>query len=424
MKVLIIGGGGREHALAWKIAQSDGPTRLYVAPGNAGIARHGELYEKKATDIPALVEFSDWANIDLAVVGPESPLIAGIVDALRARQIKVFGPSQAAAALEGSKVFAKELMARYNIPTASFQVFDDAGRAKAYLEAQPDGPIVVKADGEAAGKGAIVCKSRSEALGAVESIMVERIFGASGDRIVIEECLVGEEASLMAFVDGETIVPMIPSQDHKRAFDRDEGPNTGGMGCYAPVPSVTPEIFNEALNRILHPAVKAMASEGKPYQGCLYAGIMMTDRGLMTLEFNCRFGDPESQAVLPLLKNDFLEILQAAAEGRLREVKAEWSDKKAVCVVMASGGYPGSYETGKPIAGLEEAARLPDVVVFHAGTAEKDGQVVTAGGRVLGVTGFGDSFQEAILRAYQGVRTIHFEKAHYRSDIAKRVVGR
>ncbi|MCC6445175.1 MAG: phosphoribosylamine--glycine ligase [Armatimonadetes bacterium] len=424
MNALLVGGGGREHALAWKMAQSPSLTRLYAAPGNAGMASCADLLSARATDLPALTEFAEKKRIDLAVVGPESPLIAGLADALLSRGTRVFGPTQAAAALEGSKVFSKELMAKYNIPTPPFQVFDEAGRARAYLESLPDGPVVVKADGEAAGKGVYVCKSRAEAQQAVSAIMEDHIFGESGNWIVIEERLVGEEASLMAFVDGETIVPMIPSQDHKRALDNDEGPNTGGMGCYAPVPSVTPQVFEEALNRIVRPAVRAMIAEGRPYRGCLYAGIMMTDRGLSTLEFNCRFGDPETQVVLPLLQNDLLEIFQATAEGRLAEIEVSWADRKSVCVVLASGGYPGGYKNGETIEGLEEASRLPDVTVFHAGTARQGDRFVTAGGRVLGVTGMGHTFQEAIDAAYRGVRAIRFDRMHYRTDIARRVAGR
>ena len=421
MKVLVIGSGGREHALVWKIAQSPRVRRVLCAPGNAGIARQAQCVPIDVTDIPALADFAQRESVELTVVGPEAPLVAGVSDEFRRRGLRIFGPSKAAAALEGSKVFAKTLMARHGIPTAAFEVFDDYQRASDYLRAQ-EPPVVVKADGLAAGKGVTVARTLDEALAALRSIMVERIFGGAGDRVMIEECLSGQEVSVMVFADGEDLVPMAPSQDHKPVFDGDQGPNTGGMGCYSPVPAMDDELFSEALERIMRPTLRAMAAAGCPYSGVLYGGLIITEGGLRVLEFNCRFGDPESQPVLPRMKSDLAEILEAVADGRLDQVSCEWSDQAAVCVVMASGGYPGDYEKGKEIAGLEEADALEDVVVFHAATRREDSRWLTNGGRVLGVTGVGDSLPQAIERAYQGVAVIHFEGAHYRRDIARKAL--
>jgi len=421
VKVLVIGSGGREHALVWKIAQSPRVRRVLCAPGNAGIARQAQCVPIDVTDIPALADFAQRESVELTVVGPEAPLVAGVSDEFRRRGLRIFGPSKAAAALEGSKVFAKTLMARHGIPTAAFEVFDDYQRASDYLRAQ-EPPVVVKADGLAAGKGVTVARTLDEALAALRSIMVERIFGGAGDRVMIEECLSGQEVSVMVFADGEDLVPMAPSQDHKPVFDGDQGPNTGGMGCYSPVPAMDDELFSEALERIMRPTLRAMAAAGCPYSGVLYGGLIITEGGLRVLEFNCRFGDPESQPVLPRMKSDLAEILEAVADGRLDQVSCEWSDQAAVCVVMASGGYPGDYEKGKEIAGLEEADALEDVVVFHAATRREDSRWLTNGGRVLGVTGVGDSLPQAIERAYQGVAVIHFEGAHYRRDIARKAL--
>jgi len=421
VKVLVIGSGGREHALVWKIAQSPHVSRVFCAPGNAGIARQAQCVPIDVTDIPALADFVQRESVELTVVGPEAPLVAGVSDEFRRRGLRIFGPSKAAAALEGSKVFAKTLMARHGIPTAAFEVFDDYQRASDYLRAQ-EPPVVVKADGLAAGKGVTVARTLDEALAALHSIMVERIFGSAGDRVIIEECLSGQEVSVMVFADGEDLVPMAPSQDHKPVFDGDQGPNTGGMGCYSPVPAMDDELFSEALERIMRPTLRAMAAAGCPYSGVLYGGLIITEGGLRVLEFNCRFGDPESQPVLPRMKSDLAEILEAVADGRLDQVSCEWSDQAAVCVVMASGGYPGDYEKGKEIAGLEEADALEDVVVFHAATRREDSRWLTNGGRVLGVTGMGDSLPQAIERAYQGVAAIHFEGAHYRRDIARKAL--
>jgi phosphoribosylamine--glycine ligase len=426
IKVLVIGGGGREHALIWKIAQSPQVSRIYAAPGNAGIARLAECAPIAASDIDGLLKFASENGIDLTVVGPEIPLIAGIVDAFEQKGLRIFGPAREPAQLEGSKRYAKELMRRYGIPTAEFATFISAEEAFAYLrghfEANPDKPIVVKADGEAAGKGVLICNSLEEARSAVQKIMIEKVFGASGDTVVIEEFLVGEEASLMAFTDGSTLAPMIAVQDHKRALDNDEGPNTGGMGCYAPVSFVTPALYARAVDTILRPAVEAIRDTGIPYKGVLYAGIIITPEGdLKTLEFNCRFGDPETEVILPLLETDLVEILMAVTDAHLEEVAIAWKPQSAVCVALASGGYPGPYATDLPIDGLDQVLHLSDVVVFHAGTAPgPDDTVVTNGGRVLTVTGLGDDFAQARARAYAAVKNISFPHMHFRTDIGLR----
>lgn len=426
MRVLIVGSGGREHALAWKVARSPLVSRLYCAPGNAGMASLGECVNIKAMDIPALLAFAKDKGIDLAIIGPESPLIAGIADEFRAAGIPTFGPSRAAAAIEGSKVFAKELMAKYGIPAAEFRVFDDSGEAAAYIERKSGGsdalPIVVKADGEAFGKGVFVCSTKDEALRAIKSIMVDKVFGKSGDRVLIEERLEGQEATLMVITDGRSVVPLAPLQDYKRAYDNDQGLNTGGMGCYSPVPAVPPELYERALETMIVPTLRAMQSEGCPYTGVLYTGIILTADGPKVLEFNARFGDPETQAALPLLETDLVEIIQASLAGSLDSLEIKCYNECAVCVVVASGGYPGEYETGKPISGLDEAGAVEGVTVFHAGTKLQDGQVVTSGGRVLGVTAVGDTFRTAVERAYSAVGRIHFDDMHYRRDIGARVI--
>jgi len=421
MKILVVGAGGREHTLVWKLAQSPLVSELVALPGNAGIAAVARCVNMDPQDLPAVADFVDREEVDLTVIGPEDPLIAGLADVLLERGRKVFGPRANAALLEGSKVFAKELFRQYHIPTAAFEVFDDPGEAEAYLRRQ-EFPLVVKADGAALGKGVTVAPDLDTALRAVDDLMRKKLFGAAGNRIVVEECLTGPEASIQVFTDGETVVPMVPSQDHKRAYDHDQGPNTGGMGCYSPVPAVTDELFEEAIEHLLKPTVRAMAEEGRPYQGVLYGGLMLTAEGPKVLEYNCRFGDPETQVVLPRLESDLVEILLATAEGRLKEVEVRWSPRKAVCVVMASGGYPGAYEKGKVITGLEEVAQMEDVVVFHAGTARRNGDIVTNGGRVLGVTACGDTFRGTVDRAYEAVGRIHFEQAHYRRDIAWQAV--
>jgi phosphoribosylamine--glycine ligase len=423
LKILVIGGGGREHALCWKLAHSREVHKIYCAPGNAGTALVAENVPLSATDVEGLRLFAEHQKVDLTVVGPEAPLIAGVVDAFEARGLRIFGPSKEPAMLEGSKAFAKEMMRRADIPTAGFEVFDDPARARDYLRAQRF-PIVVKADGAAAGKGVVIAKDYAEADEAVRRMMEERVFGASGDRVVLEECLVGEEASVMAFVDGDTVAPMVAVQDHKRAFDGDQGPNTGGMGAYAPVPNAPKAVVDEVVNRIIAPAIDAVRETGIPYRGILYAGVMLTASGPMCLEFNCRFGDPETQVVLPLLETDLAEVLTAVADVELEKVPVTFARRSAVSVVLASGGYPGPYESGKVITGLADAAKLDAVAVFHAGTKPgENGEVLTDGGRVLSVTATGESFAEARERCYAAVGKIRFDGAFYRTDIGARAHG-
>ena len=426
MRVLIVGSGGREHALAWKVAQSPLVSKLYCAPGNAGMASLGECADIKPTDIPGVLDFARDKRIDLAIIGPESPLIAGMADEFRSAGIPTFGPSAAAAAIEGSKVFAKGLMAKYDIPGAEYRAFDNPDEACAYIERLAGGseelPIVVKADGEARGKGVFVCSRKDKALQAIRTIMVEKVFGASGDRVVIEERLEGQEASLVVITDGENAVPLTPVQDYKRIGDSDTGANTGGMGCYSPVPAVPPELYDQVLDTIIKPTIQAMRKEGRTYTGVLYTGIILTRDGPKTLEFNCRFGDPETQVALPLLESDLVEIIQASLAGSLDSLEVKCYNGCAVCVVVASGGYPGHYETGKPISGLQAAGAVEGVIVFHAGTKLQDGQILTSGGRVLGVSALGDTYRTAIDRAYEVAGKICFENMHYRRDIGARVV--
>ena len=425
MKILLIGGGGREHALAWKLAQSPKVESILAAPGNPGIAElpKCECISLSLDDLEKVADFAEDNAIDLTVVGPEATLVAGIADVFKRRGLPVFGPSKAAAQLEGSKAFSKELMAKYDIPTAFFKVCEDIETAKAYVE-EKGAPIVVKADGLAAGKGVVVAMTKEEALEAIDDMMADQKFGNAGARVVLEEFMEGEEASLLAFTDGKTVVPMIAAQDHKRIFDNDEGPNTGGMGTYAPAPVMTDVLRLKATERVLKPVVAAMAQEGTPYQGCLYAGLMINGDSVKVVEFNCRFGDPETQVILPLLDGDLAEIMLACATGTLDEVEVAWSDKAAVCVVMASGGYPGSYENGKEINGLAEANADEATVVFHAGTKLVDGKIVTAGGRVLGVTSVDKNIRDARDRAYAAVEKINFDKVFYRKDIAWRALKR
>lgn len=421
MKVLVVGSGGREHALCWKLAQSPEVRKIFCAPGNAGTARVAENVPIDAMDIDGLLVFAEHQNIDLTVVGPEKPLIAGIVDAFEARGQRIFGPSKEPAQLEGSKAFAKQLMQQAGIPTAPFEIFTSPEAARAYLR-EATFPIVVKADGEAAGKGVVVAADFAEADEAIRKMMEERVFGASGDTVVIEACLTGPEASIMAFVDGDTVRPMIAIQDHKRIGEGDTGPNTGGMGAYAPVPVAPQSVVDEVTRRILEPAVRAIRATGIPYRGVLYAGVMLTEQGPMCIEFNCRFGDPETQIALPLLETDFAEVLKACVEVRLDSLDVVFSERAAVTVVLASGGYPGAFVKGKPITGLEAAEKLDAVAVFHAGTALGDeGAVLTSGGRVLAVTATGESFTEAKERAYAGIDRIKFEGAYCRRDIGWRV---
>lgn len=425
MKILLIGGGGREHALAWKLAQSPKVESVLAAPGNPGIAElpKCECISLSLDDLEKVADFAEDNGVELTVVGPEATLVAGIADVFKRRGLPVFGPSKAAAQLEGSKAFSKELMAKYDIPTAFFKVCEDIETAKAYVE-EKGAPIVVKADGLAAGKGVVVAMTKEEALEAIDDMMADQKFGNAGARVVLEEFMEGEEASLLAFTDGKTVVPMIAAQDHKRIFDNDEGPNTGGMGTYAPAPVMTDVLRLKATERVLKPVVAAMAQEGTPYQGCLYAGLMINGDSVKVVEFNCRFGDPETQVILPLLDGDLAEIMLACATGTLDEVEVAWSDKAAVCVVMASGGYPGSYENGKEITGLAEANDDEATVVFHAGTKLVDGKIVTAGGRVLGVTSVDKNIRDARDRAYAAVEKINFDKVFYRKDIAWRALKR
>ncbi len=421
MKVLVVGGGGREHALVWKIAQSPSVKKIYAAPGNAGIAGFAECEPIKVEDIAGLLSFAKSRSIDLTIVGPETPLSLGIVDEFSKAGLRVFGPSRKAAEIEANKAFTKDLMKKYHIPSAEYETFTDRAAAEEYVR-RKGAPIVVKAAGLAAGKGVVVAEIVDEAVKALDMIMTEKAFGPAGDVVVIEECLKGEEASFMAFTDGKTVVPMASAQDHKRVFDADKGPNTGGMGAYSPAPIVTKKIERQVMDKVMIPTVRAMEKEGRLFKGILYAGLMIHEGEARVLEFNARFGDPETQPVMARLETDLIEIIEAILDGTLAKVDMRWKPESAVCVVMASGGYPGSYEKGREIKGLENAARHPGVIVFHAGTALKDGKVVTDGGRVLGVTGLGPIVAAAIDNAYAGVRDIYFEGAHYRRDIGARAL--
>ncbi len=423
MKILVVGGGGREHALVWKLAQSPLAEKIYVTPGNPGMKNLAECIDLDLHDLEAVAQFVEENNIELTVIGPEATLVDGIVNVFGKHNLTVFGPQAEAAIIEGSKAFSKELMAKYNIPTAFFKVCTSLEEAKAYVE-EKGAPIVIKADGLAAGKGVVVAMTMEEAYAAVEDIMGDHKFGAAGAQVVIEEFMEGEEASLLAFTDGKTIVPMIAAQDHKRVNDGDEGPNTGGMGAYAPAPVMTETLRNKCVETILKPTIAAMEAEGRTYKGCLYAGLMIKGEDIKVVEFNARFGDPETQIVLPLLDSDLVEIMLACASGNLQEEMVRWSKQAAVCVVMASGGYPNSYPQGIEITGLEVANALENVVVFHAGTKEVDGKIVTAGGRVLGVTAVGADIASAQKKAYAAVQKIEFQGAHYRKDIAWRAFNR
>jgi phosphoribosylamine--glycine ligase len=414
MKILVVGGGGREHAIIWKLAQSDKKPALYCAPGNGGIAALATCVPIAATDVDAMVDYAKKEAFDLVVVAPDDPLALGLVDALEAEGIRAFGPRANAARIEASKVFAKELMKKYGIPTAAYEVFDDPEKALAYLSRCPY-PTVVKADGLALGKGVIICPTEADARDAVQKIMVERVFGASGAQVIVEEFIEGPEVSVLCFVDGEHIAPMVSSQDHKRAYDADRGPNTGGMGTFAPTPKYTPAVEAEVTRTILGPTVKAMAKEGAPFKGVLYYGLMLTKDGPRVLEYNARFGDPETQVVLPLLESDLIDIMEATIDGTLDALDIRWSGGACVCVVMASEGYPGPYEKGREITGLD--ALPEDILVFHAGTKLSDSGVVTSGGRVLGVTARGADIASAREKAYAAVEKVRFAGAHYRRDI-------
>lgn len=419
MNILVIGSGGREHALYWKLSESPQTEQIYAIPGNPGMGASAAI---ALDDHAAILRFAKEHEIGLVVVGPEVPLMNGLVDELEAAGIRAFGPRANAAEIEGSKSFAKDLMKKYGIPTARYEVFTAAEPARAYIR-QEGAPIVVKADGLAAGKGVIVAMTEQEALDAVDAIMEDHSFGDAGARVVIEEFMEGEEASLLAFTDGTTIRPMISAQDHKRAYDGDRGPNTGGMGTYAPAPVMTPEMTERAVEEILKPTIAAMAKEGRTYRGCLYLGLMVTADGPKVVEFNARFGDPETQVVLPLLDSDLVAIMCACADGTLADVPIRWKDGAAVCVVLASGGYPGHYDKGQEIHGLADAEAM-GALVFHAGTAMKDGKLVTNGGRVLGVVGRGADISSAVDAAYAAATKISFKDAYYRKDIAHRALER
>lgn len=423
MKIFLIGGGGREHSLAWKIAQSPKVEKIFCAPGNAGIEQVARCIEIPADDIHELARFAGQEKIDLTVVGPELPLTLGIVDAFHEEGLRIFGPTRDAAMLEESKAFAKDLMRQKGIPSAFFSTFTDAKDAGRYIQ-EVGAPIVVKADGLCGGKGVIVCQTVEEALDAVNLIMVNEAFGDAGRKVVVEECLQGEEASILVFTDGERILPMPSSQDHKAVNDGDKGPNTGGMGAYSPAPVVTKALEDQILEEIMKPAIRAMAEQGHPYRGVLYAGLMIEDDRAKVLEFNCRFGDPEAQPLLMRLKSDIVPVLEAVAEGNLEGIELEWDPRPTVCVVMAAKGYPKSYKKGMEISGLEQAARIPDTVVFHAGTKDAGGKIVTDGGRVLGVTSAGDTIAEAIDLAYSAVEKIHWTGVHYRRDIGMKALER
>ncbi|WP_163336773.1 phosphoribosylamine--glycine ligase [Desulfopila sp. IMCC35008] len=423
MKILVIGSGGREHSLVWKINQSQKVEKIYCAPGNAGIAELAECIDISVTDVEGLLSFVIEKGVDLTVVGPEASLVEGVVDKFEEKGLRIFGPTKDAAILEGSKVFTKQFLEKYNIPTAAFKVFQDADDAKKYID-QQGAPIVVKADGLAAGKGVIVASTVTEAKEAVDLIMKDKAFGTAGDSIVIEDCLKGEEASFIAFTDGKTILPLPTSQDHKAVYEGDKGPNTGGMGAYSPAPVVTDEIYKFAMEQVMEPTIKGLAAEGRPYKGMLYAGLMIDGDDIKVLEFNCRFGDPEAQPLVMRLKSDIVDIFDAAIDGRLDQVEMIIDPKPTICVVMSSGGYPGSYTKGDVISGLEEAAKISDVVVFHAGTAKEGGEIVSNGGRVLGITATGDSLEAAIKKAYEAVNAISWKDCYFRRDIAAKAMKR
>lgn len=419
MRVLVVGQGGREHALVWKLGQSPLVKQVFCAPGNAGTGLDAANVDISATNVEGLLKFAKAESVGLTVVGPEAALVAGLVDAFEKEGLLVFGPARSAAELEGSKVFAKDVMRASAIPTAASQTFNSAEAAEAYIAEREETRLIVKADGLASGKGVAVCPDKAAGMEAVHRIMRKQEFGEAGRRIVIEEHLDGEEVSILAITDGSTIVPLETSQDHKAAFDNDQGPNTGGMGAYSPAPLIDAPMMDQIISQILVPTVDAMRKRNRPFKGVLYAGLMMTHQGPKVLEFNVRFGDPEAQPLLMRLKSDLAELLLSVAEGRLGELPTlEWDPRPAVCVVMASAGYPGEYESGAPIRGLDAAAKLPHVKVFHAGTQLKDGQVVASGGRVLGVTALGDNIGDAKLRAYQGVKCIRWDGAWCRHDIS------
>ena len=420
MDILVVGSGGREHALVRKLKESPKAGKIYCCPGNGGIAADAECVNIRATDIPLVVGFATQREIGLVVVAPDDPLAMGMVDALEKEGIPAFGPTAAAAAIESSKVFSKNLMKKYGIPTAAYEVFDDPAKALDYIAAQNTFPAVIKADGLALGKGVIIAQNLEEAQAGIRTIMEDKVFGKSGEKVVVEEFLTGPEVSVLAFADGEHVVPMVSSMDHKRVNDNDQGPNTGGMGTIAPNPHYTPQMADRCMKEIFLPTMAAMKAEGRPFKGCLYFGLMLTPQGPKVIEYNSRFGDPEAQVVLPLLDTDLVEVMTACREGTLDQLDIRWKAGAAACVVMASGGYPGKYATGLPISGLDSHGQREGVTVYHAGTRIGDNGLVTGGGRVLGVTALGATLDEALEKAYRGVEGISFEGAHYRKDIGRR----
>lgn len=422
MRVLVIGSGGRGHALVWKLAQSGRVKKIFAAPGNPGIAEVAECLPLTADKTVELADFAAASKIDLTVVGPENPLVHGIVDYFRQRKLPIFGPTKAAARLEGSKAFAKEIMVKAGVPTAASRTFTGLEEAAAYVKTAPV-PVVVKADGLAAGKGVVVAQTREEALAALNGMLKDRIFGDAGGRVVIEEYLEGEEVSVLGIVDGTHCLLLEPSQDHKRAFDGDQGPNTGGMGAYCPVPMVNGALLAQIRTKVFEPVVQEMSRQGTPFQGILYAGLMLTHEGPKVLEFNVRFGDPETQAILPRLKTDFAEVLLKTVEGQLGSTLLEWDSRSAACVVLTSAGYPGKYDLGREITGLRDAADVPNTVVFHAGTQREGNRILTSGGRVLNVVSLGDTLESAVHRAYEAAEKIQFQGKQFRKDIGGRALG-
>ena len=423
MKILVVGGGGREHAIIMKLAESSKVSKLYCAPGNGGISKFAECHPVKATDIEGMMNLAKELAVDMVFVAPDDPLVAGMVDAMQAAGFRTFGPDKAAAIIEGSKVFSKNLMQKYNIPTAKYAVFEEPSKVLAYIEAENTYPTVIKADGLALGKGVVIAQNYDEAKAAVSEIMEDKIFGESGSQVVVEEFLTGPEVSVLCFTDGKTVKPMVSSMDHKRALDNDEGLNTGGMGTVAPNPYYTDAIAKECMETIFLPTIRAMEAEGRTFKGCLYFGLMLTPNGAKVIEYNCRFGDPETQVVLPLLDTDFVDIIEAIEENRLADLDIKWKEGAAACVVMASGGYPKKYESGLVISGLDEKGQTENCFVYHAGTKlDENGNMVNAGGRVLGVTATGSTLPEALATAYEGVKSIDWKDVHYRKDIGQRAL--
>ncbi|MBI5196338.1 MAG: phosphoribosylamine--glycine ligase [Nitrospirae bacterium] len=421
MKVLVIGSGGREHALVWKLSRSRRIDKIFCAPGNAGIAEIAECLDIKADDIDSLLNFVKYEGVDLTVVGPEATLAAGIVDVFVREERRIFGPNASGARLEGSKVFAKDFMRKYGIPSAEYKTFSSYSQAVEYIRLK-GAPVVIKADGLAAGKGVFVCKTADEAINSLKLIMKDKVFGSAGNKVIVEQCLIGEEASFMILTNGKTVIPLATSQDHKTIFDGDKGPNTGGMGAYSPAPVVTEDLQANVMKTVINPLIKGLAKERIKYRGVIYAGLMICQGKPYVLEFNCRFGDPETQPILMRLESDFLDMLNATAEGKLKDVKVSWKDNVSVCVVIASKGYPDAYEKGKVITGLDALKDNDNTVVFHAGTSSADGKIVTSGGRVLGVTALGEDIQTAKKNAYKAIEKIHFDGMHYRKDIGDKAI--